>query len=226
MTPRRIQNLVLALVSLFSAGLLWVYVVGQRESEWSFQIPVNVRLETSDLRGEAFPRTVAVLLRGPRRLLASERLKNLEVKLVLAESKPGEYTRALVPSLVAGIPPGLEIVRIDPSEVRVKTEPLFTREVRVKPRLGALPDTMAIAGKIILEPTRVRLKGTKEELKGIREVLTKPITVAGGPGKKGIAVGVVAPGKSSAYPPYVTATFELETRDTPVEADTKEKEER
>lgn len=206
----------LPFVSLALSILLWYHVVGQKEREWTFSVPVFVRVQSAAVAGWSMPEKVSVVLRGPQRIIDGLAPDDLLVRLVLAEDQPGEFTRALIPPMVAGKPGGVEIVRIEPAEVRVEIRPLVETRFRVAPVLRPSPDGVFRPGEMVeFEPRFVELRGTRQALHDIVEVATEPIFVSGPPGRREVEARLVVPSGVRVHPSTVSVTFQVETAEAP-----------
>jgi YbbR domain-containing protein len=209
---RHLTLFILPLVSLLLSILLWYHVVGQKEREWTFSVPIFVRVPSSDVSGWAMPEKVSVVLRGPQRIIDGMAPDDLLVRLVLAENQPGEFTRAVIPSMIAGKPGGVEIVRIEPAEVRIEIRPLIETRFKVAPVLRASPDGLFRPGAIVdLEPRFAELRGTRQALKDITEIATEPIIVSGPPGRRSSQARLVVPSGVRVHPLAATVTYQVES---------------
>ncbi len=195
-------------VSLVMAVLLWYYVVGQKEREWTFAVPVQVHMASSEVAGWSTPEKISVLLQGPQRLLDRLQSDSLAVRLVLPETQAGQYTRSVLPSMIAGVPPGVQIVRLEPAEVRVEIRPLLELRYRVIPQVrGSVDGRYAVSGAVDAEPRYVELRGTGNVLQDVTEVRTEVVEVTGPPGRRTSIVGLVAPRGARVLPQAVTLTY-------------------
>lgn len=212
MISRRLLTIyILPLVSLLLAVLLWYYVVGQKEREWTFNVPVFVLVASPDVAGWSTPEKVSVVLRGPQRIIDQMEAEKLLVRLVLAENQPGEFTRSIGPSMVAGLPSGVEIIRIEPSEVRIEIRPLVEIRYKISPNLRPAADgAFRIREVIDIEPRFAELRGTRNALRDLADVATEPITAAGPPGRRSVEVRLIAPPGTRIHPQTATVTYLVE----------------
>lgn len=195
-------------LSLAIAVLLWYYVVGQKEREWMFAVPVQVHVSSSEVAGWSTPEKISVLLQGPQRLLDRLQSDSLAVRLVLAETQSGQYTRGVLPSMIAGVPPGVRIVRLEPAEVRVDIRPLLELRYRVVPQVRSSADgRFAIMGPVETDPKYVELRGTGNVLQDVTEVRTEIIEASGPPGPRRSIVSLIAPPGTRVLPQAVTVSY-------------------
>lgn len=197
-------------IALVMAVLLWYYVVGQKEREWTFAVPVQVHVASSEVAGWSTPEKISVLLQGPQRLLDRLQSDSLAVRLVLAESQSGQYTRSVLPSMIAGVPAGVQILRLEPAEVRVDIRPLLELRYRVVPQVrGSADGRFVVVGNVEVEPRYVELRGTGNVLQDVTEVRTEVLEVSGPQGRRSSILGLVAPQGTRVLPQAVTVSYEV-----------------
>jgi len=154
------ENLGLKLLSLILAFFLWLFVKGSMREEVAVMVPVELEKVPSALCVRGIdPPSVTVRLRGVLNQLNRLRLEEMSARLDLSGAQSGTNTFLLRPDDFS-LPPGIEVLRISPSEVKVRLSPLTTKRVRVRAPF-------------------VLLKGPLEELKGLEEVETEEVDVGG-----------------------------------------------
>ena len=115
--------------------------------------------------------------------------------------------------MVLGLPSAVQIIRIEPAEVRVRLDEIIEIRNRVLPRFKAPEDTMLyVTGSVEVLPKTVDLRGTRDDVGAIEGIVTDSIAVAGPPGTKSILVDLVVPGNVTAKPGKVTVTYEVGMR--------------
>lgn len=207
-TPLLVNRYGPVVFSLVIALFLWIYVVGQKEREWTFSVPVQVHVSSTDVAGWSSPEKVSVLLSGPQRLLDRLQSDSLAVRLVLAEIQSGQYTRAVLPSMIDGVPIGVQILRIEPAEVRVDIRPLLELRYRVRPQVRDSADgRFAVVGTVEVQPSHVEMRGPGNVFEDVSEMRTEPLEVSGPVGVHTSIVGLVAPRGAHVMPQTVTLTY-------------------
>jgi len=214
MTRKRMEHLIYAGIALSLAVLLWLYVVGQKEREWSYPALVSLRLASSEVTGRALPEKVSLIVKGPRRAVDQMQGNRRVVRLVVNEIVAGEYTRSLLPSMVNDddLPPGVEIVRIEPSEVTVELKAAAIRHFKVVARVVEADSAVRLAGLPLVQPEYVELRGAGNLDPAITEIATRPIEVTGPPGVKSVDVELDPPSGVSVLPPRVMVSFTVRER--------------
>jgi hypothetical protein len=114
----------LKLLALGMAYALWLAVVQAPPAEVSAALPLELRNLAPGLEVKGTLTTrLHVVLRGPESILRTLPQAELSVVLDLAGYSAGNHLIALQPGDVA-VPPGIEVVRITPNEVRLELAPM------------------------------------------------------------------------------------------------------
>ena len=109
----------LKLLALAFSATLWVFVMSSEKTNMTLPLPVELDGVPSGLVVTSErPDTVDVQLHGLRSALLRVAPDALRVRINLAGSRPGEVVVGLAPDLIM-VPPGVSVVRITPSVVRV-----------------------------------------------------------------------------------------------------------
>lgn len=171
------HNLGLKITSLLLATGLWLAIASSPISEVALNVPIVFRNMPNDLEiaSENIP-AVQVRVRGPeravRRLQAADVRSEVDLTGITAGERTFDLTRAV------GVPHGLEISQVVPSEVHLMFEPRVTRSVPVKPRItGALAPGYRLA--IEINPPTVEVTGPKNQVESLESAITDPIDVTG-----------------------------------------------
>jgi hypothetical protein len=172
-------NLGWKLLSLAIAAGLWAAYVGEAEIATSIAAPLQYRNLPRDLEVSTdFVDRVYLKVRGPATRLTPASLSDAAIVLDLnGVSKAGEQTFSINSSNVL-LPPGVELVRVVPSQVRLTFERRGTREVAVEVRLAGPPPPGYRITEQQAIPDRLRILGPQARLDGIRTAQTDPIDLS------------------------------------------------
>jgi YbbR domain-containing protein len=187
------NNWFLKLLSLAFAMTLWVAVASETSSEIGINVPleyhnVPARLE---ITGDA-ANTVEVRLRGAANQVKDITPKDVATTVDLSNASPGERTVMLTAQNVQA-PFGTEVIRINPSQVRISLEETVSKMVSVAPTTQGQPADGFELGKVMVSPGRVRLQGPESRLRSVISVSTAPISVDGKRASLQQTVGVEVP---------------------------------
>lgn len=174
-----IRNIPLKLASLFIALVLAYGVHSARNSSVvSLFVPLEIK-NTPEEKVVVKPvkRGAQVTLRGPSFIVGplASAPPPLRVKL-----PDGIEDRASVPLRAAdlSLPPSIEVLSIEPSQVDFVLEPIEHQELQVAvPRVGQLAKELVLEG-IDVAPKTVEVKGPRSELKGLKVIETEPVDLS------------------------------------------------
>ncbi len=179
MLERLTENWVLKLISLAFAVVLWFFVIGERNLELSYIVPLEYQGLSRDLIiANEVPSSVSVRIAGPRALLMHHTAGDISIAVDLKGLPAGMTSfKRLEESL--NIPSGLKVTRISPSFVDVKLERIREKKVPVRVVLTGAPVAGYVVTQTRVEPEEVVVSGAGSELKSVNEVFTESIDITG-----------------------------------------------
>ncbi|MFO7831688.1 MAG: CdaR family protein, partial [Desulfuromonadaceae bacterium] len=129
MVERMLTNWPIKLLSLAFAMVLWLFVMGEQDTEVGYTVPLEIKNVPKGLIiANQVPGHVDVRLTGSRTMLTNIQGSDLEVSVDLHDAKPGITTfRSLDERL--NLPRSIVVSRMSPSYVDVKLERLVQKEV-------------------------------------------------------------------------------------------------
>src|SRR5437868_6216505 len=128
-------NIGAKILSVVIASLLWVAIVGEQELVTAIDVPVEYRnFPKSYEVSSGSVNRVNLLVRGPSGKVNDSFLKDVAVVVDLeGVRRPGDWTFNLDNRAIR-IPSGLELDRVIPSQIRMRFEERFARDVPVQIR--------------------------------------------------------------------------------------------
>jgi YbbR domain-containing protein len=181
-TLGRVRNLLLEdwglkLLSLGFATLLWMFVVGEKRSEVSLSLPLELtRVPDNMVIVSRVPEVIRVRLNGPRTLLAATNPQ--PVSIDVEGIQPGISAFTIPPSRL-NLPRGIEVTNISPSVITLEADLKIRKIVPIKPRIKGTPaEGFEVAG-INVEPPEIEVEGAERALKQLREIPTEMVDVVG-----------------------------------------------
>lgn len=171
-----IRNMPLKLASLFIAIVL-AYAV-QRASNVSVVslfVPLEVKNTPEDrIVVKPTKRGAQVTLKGPSFIVGPLAAAPPPLRVRLSDGVSDRATVALRASDLA-LPPAVEVLSIEPTQVEFVLEPVERQELRVTvPRIGQLAKELVLEG-IEVSPKSIVVKGPRSELKQLKAIETEPI---------------------------------------------------
>jgi hypothetical protein len=101
-------------------SLLWIFVIGVRQGEVSFNVPIEYYSVPQNLRiaGDP-PKETNVRLRGSQRLLSSLNPEHLRVRVDLSAARPGANQLSVSEANI-NIPSGISVANLYPLKMRIQ----------------------------------------------------------------------------------------------------------
>jgi len=173
-----LENLSAKIFSLVFALVLWVVVIGEKHG----QVQLNVPLELVNIPEKAvvvsdIPSTISVLVQGPRTLLRTVSARDIRRTVDLRGVGVGWTTIRILPDSIP-VPRGLEVLRVTPSTLEVKLDPLKEVSVAVAAQVTGDVARGYKIDAVSVDPGKVILRGGESELVGLTAVRTRPVNVA------------------------------------------------
>lgn len=192
MAWRPFRNFGLKLAALALGALLWYMVSGQ-QAERRVRVPLEFRKlpASMEIIGDA-PDTVEVVIRGLSSQISRLELGDVVAFIDLTDARPGAEVFSLRPHQVI-VPFGVEVTRVDPSEVTLSFDASGTATVPVAPNIEGTPAPGYVVGDVSVEPKEVAVVGPLSRVKALKSATTERISVEG---KKATVTVTVAIGVS------------------------------
>lgn len=174
-----LENWGLKLLSLAFATLLWMFVVGEKRSEVSLSLPLELnRVPENMVIVSRVPESIRVRINGPRTLIASVNPQQLAVRLDLEGIQPGISAFEILPSRL-NLPRGIEVTYISPSVITLEADLRVAKKVPVKPRIRGTPAEGFEVADVQVEPPEVEVEGAERVIRQLREIPTEVVDVTG-----------------------------------------------
>jgi len=188
---RFVQDVGVKIVFLVLALFIWVFFAGEKESFISYTFPIEFRdLPKNFELVKISAQKAEVQISGSRRLLLALKPEQVALSLDLKNSEAGKNSFPLT-SKNLSIPPGLNVIKIEPDSVTVVMEERTTALVPVVADLvGTLPEGKEMLFYKVI-PDKVTIVGAPSVLRGIFSVKTEPILLSSITESTTVEVGVI-----------------------------------
>lgn len=183
------------------AIIIWFFFAGEKESVISYTAPIEFRNlpRSFDLMSVSADRA-EVQVAGSRRLIMQLKPEEIGISLNLANSRPGKNTYTLTRKDIS-VPPGFNVIKINPHELTVVMEERETKTVEVIPQWTGKPPEGKRLVSSRLTPERVIIFGAPSVLKAITGVKTEPIDLSGIKETDTIEAAIILPTASVSFAP-------------------------
>lgn len=174
-----VHNWELKLLSLVIAAIVWFFVVSADRSQIGFAAPVEyIGLEGSRVVLGTPRETVDVQLEAARWAAARLTPANVRVRIDVSKLAEGEHVIQVSTDQVDA-PPGVQVLRVWPSAIRVTLASAAVKAVRVVPQIRGTPAAEHALGRVAVDPQIVEVKGPRTTIEGRTTVDTVPVDVTG-----------------------------------------------
>ena len=173
------ENLGWKLVSLAIAAALWWVLAG--ESQIALSVPASVQYRNVPPDLELDTDTIDRLflkVRGPATRITPNALSQTALVLDLGDAEgPGEQSFNITASNLT-LPVGVSLIRVIPSQVRVRLEKRITKTVPVEVRFAGPPPRGYRVASHKVTPGSLRLVGPESRLQAVTSVQTDPVDLS------------------------------------------------
>ena len=207
-----IENAGLKLLSLALAVALWAAVGSDPVTEATFRVPLEFTNVPANLEVLTDQPSVQLWARGPSHAVRQAEPGDFVVRLNVAPSgRPGERTFSLDPASVTA-PASLQVVELNPSQVRVSLERTASREVPIEPQFSGEPAPGYRMRAFRLKPSLAQIAGPGSHVSPITTATTDPIDLTQLSATKTLRTNVYIPDPLVRFlqPRAVEVTVEIE----------------
>ena len=173
------DNWTLKLISVTLALLLWMFIMGERQLEVGYRVPLELQNIPKGLMvGNEVPSLVDIRVSGPRTLQLKVSPNDISIIVDLTDLEPGITTFQQLEERL-NLPSGLHVTRLSPSFIDLKLERIKQKLVPIKVSLTGEPLSGYELGEVRVVPDEVIVEGGETELKSISEVTTEEVDLHG-----------------------------------------------
>jgi len=161
------DNLIYKIIAILLAVLLWLYVTADQNPPIEKTLSLNVNYENlrDDLTLTYNNTSVNIKIRGKEKVINSLGLEDFKANMDLSQVRMGEYT---LPVKVSN-PLGVEIVDINPKEMKVVVDKIAEKQVPVNIALLGQTAHGYSSFKASITPSHVVIRGPQKTLENIVE---------------------------------------------------------
>lgn len=172
-------NLAYKGLALAFALMMWVWVQSEQVVEDRARVRLDWRLPEGLALVEPPLETATVSVEGVRAFVRGVRQKDLSIVVDLSKAREGEVSLDLTERPVSGLPGQVRVVSVSPENLKVQLDRVLKRRVNVTPLTHGEPASGYRLGRVTVKPERVELSGPSSVLRGMTDVSTDTIELAG-----------------------------------------------
>lgn len=187
------NNIGKKILAVIIAIALWLVANLQHDVEKNVVIDINyANLPPGLVVVNNPPEKLNLRVRGPRSQLSSISSENMLFTVDLSNAETGMSRFEITTDQI--VPPrDVQVTGISPAEIKIETDTLAEKTVKVEPSIGTPDEGYEIVGKIEVSPTSARIQGPKNLLSKINSITTDPVSVKGEISKFSIEVPLRSP---------------------------------
>jgi YbbR domain-containing protein len=173
------KNPTLKVISLILAIILWLFVKSTSEGEVGLQVPLEFfRCPSNLIVTHVSEEAITVRIMGPLTQVEQLSARDGKARIDLSNARAGAITFAISADNFV-IPKALKITQIRPSTITVELDSVMGKVVRVKAVVKGEPAPGYRVTQIVVDPTTIKLQGSRSQLGALKEVLTEEIDISG-----------------------------------------------
>ncbi len=167
------------LFALLLAIMLWMTIASDTSSEIGLEVPLEFRNipPQMEIRGDTV-NSVEVRLRGSSNRIKEISGRDISTMIDLGAMKAGEKTILLSAANIQA-PFGVEVVRVNPSRVKLTLEKTVSKLVPITANIQGRPAAGYETGRVLLNPAAVEVQGPESSVAPLESALTIPISIEG-----------------------------------------------
>ena len=172
-------HLLLKAISLLLAAFLWLEIVGGKTSEVGLTVPVALQNIPKDIElvGDSV-NEVELRLRASPSIVQALDAGSVRAEVDLSAVEPGERLIHLTPDAVT-TPFGVEVVKIQPSQLTLTFERTLQKVIPVHPRVSGVPGTGYEVESVRGVPGDIRIAGPRSRVLRVEHAFTEPVQIEG-----------------------------------------------
>ncbi|MBF0568839.1 MAG: YbbR-like domain-containing protein [Nitrospirae bacterium] len=171
------ENTDLKLITLVLSLILWFIVTLKGQSEVIMELPVEYKNIPKGVEiTKTSARFVNVSIKGQERIVKNLLPKDINVFVDLSKVKRGETMFYFTKDNVK-LPPSVTLAKINPSNITVHTEEVFTMSLPIKPITKGEPKKGFAISDVTSIPEEITVEGSRKALNKLEYIETEPVDV-------------------------------------------------
>ncbi|MFH1154111.1 MAG: CdaR family protein [Pseudomonadota bacterium] len=220
----------------YRRGAAWYFLIGlvlcalaavgcdPQIQETDLLIPLRFSSTPAGLaKTSSFPRSISIVVKGPAGLIRQASAANptylvdlytdlaYDPANIVSFIEPGVYSIPVMEHRI-GLPPGLAVIRVNPSYITVKLERELVKRLVIEVPYTGKPATGYVSLPATVDPPMAELRGPESLVAPVENLRTKPVDLADANEifKKTIPLALDESAEISVTPPVVMVTVPIQ----------------
>ena len=172
-----LNNLPLKIMSVLIAIFMWLSLVTGEIQELSLYVPVKLTNIPEGYVAVTDEHLINVHAKGPKNLISEEKFPDVNIEIDVSGMKPG-YTSTIINVDDIKMPPGIQVVNIEPGSIDIIVDSLIMKEMKVAPTFIGEPALGYKVGLVNVFPENVQVKAAKSKIEAQNTVETLPVNLS------------------------------------------------
>ncbi|PLX69666.1 MAG: hypothetical protein C0603_01675 [Denitrovibrio sp.] len=172
-----LNNLHLKIISVLIAVILWLSLVTGEFQEISLYVPVKLSNIPEGFVAVTDEHLINIHAKGPKALISEEKFTDVNIEIDVSKMKPG-YTNSIINIEDIKIPPGIQVVDIQPAAIEIIVDSLILKSMKVAPTFIGEPALGYKVGSVNVYPENVQVKAAKSKIDAQTTVETLPVNLS------------------------------------------------
>jgi len=173
-----LNNIPLKLFSLFLAVLLWLTLITGEFQEVSLYAPLKLTNIPEGYVAVTKEHFINIYAKGPKSLVKDERFDDVQIDIDVSNMKPG-YNNAIIDVANVKMPPGIQVVNIQPKNIEITVDSLIKKKMKVTPTFIGEPAQGYKVGSVVVYPENVDIRAAKSKIIGQTSLESLPVNLSG-----------------------------------------------
>lgn len=159
--------------------MVWIWVQSEQVVEERARVRLDWKLPDGLTTVEPPLQTATVTVEGVQAFVRAVHQRELSIDLDLSRAKEGEVDLDLSERAIAGLPGQVRVVSISPSSLKLRLDRIQKRRVPIVAATRGEPAEGWRVVSVKVTPERTELRGPSSVLRGLEEVQTDAVDLAG-----------------------------------------------
>lgn len=173
------ENFGLKIASVILAVILWILASSRGQSEMFIDVPLEfINVPSGFEMVYTSNKLTTLKVKGPESTIKNIKPTDIQVFIDLEKAKKGESIYYITRDNIQA-PYTITILNISPSSVKIKTEEIAVKTVKVVPVITGVPEKGYSVKGIDVVPEKIDITGARSEVRSTKKISTEAFDITG-----------------------------------------------